>query len=297
MKKIYTLLMTALFVAFPLSHNVSGQSPNQFSYQAVVRNASGELVKNTTIGMRISILKGSASGSAVYTETHSPETNVNGLVTVVIGDGTTADDMATIDWSDGPYFLKTETDPDGGTNYTITSATQLLSVPYALYAEKSGDSFSGMYNDLSGKPDLSGMVEVSGAADGDILYYNSGQWNRLAKGSDKQVLTLNSGIPMWKTPGTTAIQTYFQFVTYKPGSSSPIAFGFINADGTIYSGSGNFTCTWNAGAMRYEITITGESYFWRSYTTIATLAQQSAAANASIQIGSVSGNLLVHIYQ
>lgn len=293
MKKIYTLLMTALFVAFPLSHNVSGQSPNQFSYQAVVRNASGELVKNTTIGMRISILKGSASGSAVYTETHSPETNVNGLVTVVIGDGTTADDMATIDWSDGPYFLKTETDPDGGTGYTITSATQLLSVPYALYAEKSGDSFSGVYNDLSGKPDLTGMVQVSGATDGDMLYYDGGEWNRLGKGSEGTMLTMQSDVPVWKTAGATHIQSYFQFVTYKSGSSSPIAFGFINADGTIASGSGNFTCSWSGD--HYVITIDSQTYFWTSYTTVATLTSHSSALGANIQTGSVGGSLLVYV--
>lgn len=297
MKKYFTLLAFAMILALTFSSQATAQAPLRFSYQAVVRDAANELVADAGIGMRVSILQGSAAGSSVYTETHVAESNLNGLVTIVIGDGTTADDMATIDWSAGPYFLKVETDPNGGTSYTITSTTQLMSVPYAQYAEKSGDSFSGVYNDLSGKPDLSGMVEVSGASDGDILYYNSGQWNTLAKGSDKQVLTLNSGVPMWKTPGTTAIQTYFQFVTYKSGSSTPIAFGFINADGTIYSGSGNFTCTWNSGAMRYEIAITGENYFWRSYTTVATVAQQSAAANASIQIGSVGGSLLVHIYQ
>ncbi len=88
------------------------------------------------VGIKISILQGTANGTAVYAETHSPLTNANGLATLEIGGGTMlSGNFANINWANGPYFVKTETDLNGGVNYTITSTTQLLSVPYALYSK------------------------------------------------------------------------------------------------------------------------------------------------------------------
>ena len=97
------------------------------SYQAVVRNASNDLVANQSVGIKISILQGSATGTPVYVETQTPATNANGLVSMEIGNGTVVSgDFTTIDWANGPYFIKTETDPTGGTNYTITGTSQLV---------------------------------------------------------------------------------------------------------------------------------------------------------------------------
>ena len=115
------------------------QAPQKFTYQAVVRNESNTLVRGN-VGVRITILQGGANGTMVYQETHTTVTNANGLMKLEIGGGTVVNgDFATIDWADGPYFLKTETDPNGGTNYTIEGTQQLLSVPYALYAATSGN--------------------------------------------------------------------------------------------------------------------------------------------------------------
>ena len=130
MKRLFTFL-----VAVAIAVTVWAQSPQKMSYQAVIRDASNKLVVNRTVGMRISILQGSASGTAIYTETQKPGTNANGLVSIEIG---TQPASGSINWALGPYFIKTETDPEGGTNYTITGASQLLSVPYALYAENGG---------------------------------------------------------------------------------------------------------------------------------------------------------------
>ena len=81
--------------------------------------------------------------ATVYTEIHTPVTNANGLVSIEIGNGTiVSGDFATIDWTDGPYFIKTETDPEGGENYTITGTSQLLSVPYALHS-KTAETVTG----------------------------------------------------------------------------------------------------------------------------------------------------------
>ena len=121
----------------------------------VVRNASNALVVNTQVGVRVNILQGSATGNAVYSESHMATTNANGLITVNIGGGSVLHGtFADIDWSDGPYFLKTDLDPNGGNDYTITSVQQLLSVPYALYAKDAGNGFSGDYNDLVNVPQI-----------------------------------------------------------------------------------------------------------------------------------------------
>ncbi|MCK9339600.1 MAG: fibrobacter succinogenes major paralogous domain-containing protein [Bacteroidales bacterium] len=131
------------------------QAPQKFSYQAVVRDAGNNLVASQAVGVRISILQGGANGSVVFMESQNVVTNANGLMTLQIGGGTLiSGDMATIDWASGPYFLKTETDPNGGTNYTIEGTQQLLSVPYALYAGSTANGFSGSYNDLTDQPTI-----------------------------------------------------------------------------------------------------------------------------------------------
>lgn len=121
---------------YTLSLNTHAQIPEKISYQAVVRNSNNELVKNTSIGMQVSILEKSPDGNIIFSERHFPETNNNGLVSITNNEGTlVSGDFSSIDWSEGPYFLKSETDLTGGSNYTITGTTQLLSVPYALSAK------------------------------------------------------------------------------------------------------------------------------------------------------------------
>lgn len=118
------------------------QAPEKMSYQAVIRNASNGLLTNQAIGMRVTILQGSATGTEVYKEvfTPNPTTNMNGLVTVEVGTGTpVSGTFAGINWGNGPYFIKTETDPTGGSSYSIVGTSQLQSVPYALYAKSSGN--------------------------------------------------------------------------------------------------------------------------------------------------------------
>ncbi|MBK7481101.1 MAG: hypothetical protein IPI69_16230 [Bacteroidales bacterium] len=131
MKTVFTIMVAVLLTAI-----VSAQSPEKMSYQAVISNSSNQLVTNQTVGMQISILQGSPSGTAVYVEIQEPVSNANGLVSLEIGSGTVVSgNFSSIDWANGTYFIKTETDLNGGTNYTITGTSQLLSVPYALHAK------------------------------------------------------------------------------------------------------------------------------------------------------------------
>jgi len=158
MRKIYTIAV-ALFITV----SVWAQSPQKMSYQAVIRNSSNQLVANQKVGMQITILQGSATGTEVYSETQTPTTNANGLVSIEIGGGT---GFSSIDWSTGSYFIKTETDPTGGNAYTITGASQLLSVPYALYAKTSGSSTTGLKGDqgIQGDQGSKGDTGLQGIA-------------------------------------------------------------------------------------------------------------------------------------
>ena len=172
MKKIYSIAITILLTA-----SVFAQAPQKMSFQAVIRNGSNALVISTKVGMQISILKGSVSGTAVYVETQNPTTNQFGLVSIEIGTGTpVTGTFEAIKWVKGPYFIKTETDLLGGTNYTILGTNELMSVPYALY---------------------SGNGIQSGTTTGQMNYWNGSAWVTIPPGLEGQGLNFCGGIPTW----------------------------------------------------------------------------------------------------
>ena len=136
MKKI---LLSFVFIA-TTSLSSFGQAPEGFKYQAVVRNASNSILNNQAVGMRMTIQQGSIGGTAFYQETFATTTNAYGLVNLEIGNGTVVSGtFAAIDWANGPYFIETAVDLTGGTNYAVMGTSQLMSVPYALYAKTSGN--------------------------------------------------------------------------------------------------------------------------------------------------------------
>lgn len=127
------LLICLLFI---VAGNIFAQSPEGINYQAVVRDALGNVISSTTVGLRVSIHQTTAGGTIIYQETFSPTTSSIGLLNVVIGQGTVAiGTFSTIDWSAGPYFSELELDPAGGTTYTSMGTQEFVSVPYALYAK------------------------------------------------------------------------------------------------------------------------------------------------------------------
>lgn len=144
-------LLIWIFISITLA--TFSQSPQKMTYQAVVRNSNNQLLQNQQVGVRISILQGSVNGNEVFAETHTLTTNTNGLLSLNIGDGNpVSGTIQTIDWGVDTYFIKTETDPNGGTNYSIEGVSQLLTVPYAFYADSAGNAFSGDYLDLANTP-------------------------------------------------------------------------------------------------------------------------------------------------
>ena len=140
MRKLYTILVAVLLTA-----TVWAQAPQKMSYQAVIRNSSNALVISTQIGMEINIRQGSPTGTVVYTETQTPTTNANGLVSIEIGGGA---GFSTINWASNNYYIETKTAVVAPlTTYTITGVSQLLSVPYALNA-KTAESITGTISEI-----------------------------------------------------------------------------------------------------------------------------------------------------
>ncbi len=176
--------LLSLVAIAALSLSSFGQSPEGFKYQAVVRDAGNLILSSQAVGMQLTIQQGSIGGTAVYTETFAPTTNAYGLVNLEIGSGTSTDDFSTIDWANGPYFMETAVDVTGGTSYSVMGTSQLMSVPYALYANTSGNGpgpAGPAGND--GATGATGMQGADGTGiaqtlliSGDTLFISSGNY-------------------------------------------------------------------------------------------------------------------------
>ncbi len=156
MKRIFTIIIIVVITIYSF-----GQIPQKISYQTVIQDVGNSPVKSQAVGIRISIIQGSERGKVVYTETQTTITSPDGLVSIKIGGGTGFNE---IDWTDGPYFIKTETDPTGGTSYTIKNTSKLLRVPYEMQSKiaarhsETGHAFiatgiASNKNDLAVNPD------------------------------------------------------------------------------------------------------------------------------------------------
>ena len=139
MKKFLQKIFFSVVVVIATAVSVYAQVPQGFNFQAVARGASGDILAEQDLGVQVSIIKGTETGNPVYTETHSVTTNPLGLIQLVIGEGTPADGetFAGVDFGNDNYYVKLAIDVSGGTEYEDLGTTRLLSVPYALVAQKS----------------------------------------------------------------------------------------------------------------------------------------------------------------
>ena len=135
-RRVSIVFILYLWGLFNFSNLSLAQAPHKMTFQTVIRNSNNEFVSNSKVSVRISILSDSVSGVSVYTETHSTVTNINGLATLEVGTGNVVKGtFIGIPWGKAQYFLKSEIDPNGGSNYSISGVSQLVSVPYALHSE------------------------------------------------------------------------------------------------------------------------------------------------------------------
>lgn len=220
MKRTFTLLTAILISSF-----IWAQSPMKMSYQAVVRDGSGNLIVNQNIGLKISILQGSMNGILVYEEVLNPATNQNGLLSTEFGGGTGFD---TVNFQTGPFFLKTEIDPAGGSNYTISNTSQILSVPFALHAN-TATNFTGTLNETD--PVYAGSVAAT-ISTADITNWN----NKLSSYAETDPLfstSLASGITGTDTANWNSKLS--SFTETDPLYSSSTAAGITATDVTNWN--------------------------------------------------------------
>lgn len=210
MKRHLLTLTTAIL----LSISGYAQAPEAFNYQAVVRDAVGDISANASVSFRLSILQTSAGGTSVYSETHAVTTNGFGLANLSVGTGTVVSgDFSLIDWSADIYFLQVELDPAGGSSYQQMGTSQLLSVPYALHATTAANTFSGDYNDLINTPSmgtddhtLDSAYDAGGAGAGRTINADNGRVDIFATGNRGLQISsdpAHTGLYVW---GTTAAQ-------------------------------------------------------------------------------------------
>ena len=134
MRTLFLLSVNLLFTTVMILH-AQDKMPQAVSYQAVARDAQGKVVAQKAIGIQVEILKGSTTGAVVFSETHSPTSSQTGTVNLLIGQGTRKiGTFSSVDWGADTYYLQLSMDLSGGSNYEKVSTTQMLPVPYALYA-------------------------------------------------------------------------------------------------------------------------------------------------------------------
>ena len=179
------------------------QSPEKISYQAIVRATDNSLVSEAPVGLRILIRQGGANGSVAYEESHTADTNTNGLVSIEIGTGNQIQGTFNkIAWENGPYFIETQVDPNGGTNYGIIGVSQLLSVPYALYA-KYAENVIGSTTTTNSEPNRASIINFTSSRN-----IESQDINNTIACSASGVLTLTSNFTNMKIGETLNLEAH-----------------------------------------------------------------------------------------
>lgn len=134
MNRLLNTLIFCFFAVFAFA-----QTPQAICYQGGATDAEGAPLTTQNISIRASVVSGNANGPVEWSESHTTTTDEFGLFNVDIGTGTRVDGLQSqfsdIDWASGDYFLRVEMDAAGGNNYEMMGTTQILSVPYALFAE------------------------------------------------------------------------------------------------------------------------------------------------------------------
>ena len=164
MKKI----VLSLFLSFLFASFLKAQAPEGINYQAVARDASGNLMTNASVIIRITILSGAGGTVQEYQESHGVSTNQYGLFSLQVGKGAPiSGTFSSINWGGDTYFVQVEL--DDGSGFVDLGKSQMMSVPYALYAKTSGSSGGGSLNDLTD-------VNTTGATTNQVLSWNGTAW-------------------------------------------------------------------------------------------------------------------------
>jgi hypothetical protein len=285
----FSMLVFVVFTSF-------SQAPQQMSYQAVIRNSSGNLLSQQAVGIRLSILQGSELGGVVFSESHEAATNANGLVSLTIGNGVPINgSISSINWALGPYFIKTETDIDGGTNYSIVETSQLLSVPYALHADNSS-SLNGI--PISAQPPAANNVLTFNGVEWEPAAGNGGSGSTIScSGSNTNHTVRGTGSGNYECTDAVWINSsgYVGIGTTSPSSFHDLTIGtggfLVNGSTTTSNIAGRLRIGNTTNSTTYALQVDGDAYL-NGAMRIGTTSSPDAGgirANGDIQ---TAGNFI-----
>ncbi len=281
------------------------------NYQAIIRDASNKLITNQTVGVRLSILQGSSSGTEIYKEIYNPNprTNSNGLLMIEVGVGVPIKGkFANIDWSVGQYFIKTETDPSGGTNYSIIGSSELTSVPYALFSANGVPGPKGDAGPQGPKGDLGatgpqGPQGPAGNASSSTWTLKSVEFNTNGKVSVNG--TTNSGGPIssttsvWLSNGNAGTNAASNFIGTTDNSDfifkrNNVRAGLIGSDNTSFglesltpTHKGHYNTAFGHQAMSFDTA--GTSNVAVGYMSL--YSSKNSSGNTAIGAASLFSNI------
>jgi hypothetical protein len=227
------------FLAVFFGNTANAQAPYLMSFQAVIRDTSGVLVVSSPVGMQISILQGSSTGTAVYVERQTPITNSNGLASIMIGAGTVmSGSFDSVNWAAGPFYIKCDIDPLGGTTYTITATQQLVSVPYAFYAAHSGDTASGALSAVT-TDSVNAISWTSATCFGTLA--SCGSELVLFRGFCVDTAALPAVTSSYEIIGSNLGSFQFNITGLQPNTTYHVRSFATNVRGTVYGDTMSFT--------------------------------------------------------
>lgn len=297
-KQILTL---ALLIVTAIS--ALAQAPQKFNYQGVARNTTGTPLASTAVGLRLTIHDGSAGGTVVYQETHTPTTNAFGLYNVAVGAGTVVSGtFASIAWGTGSKYLEVEIDPAGGSSYTSAGNSQLLSVPYAMYAA-SAPSSGGTVTSVAAGTGLSGGTITSS---GTISMPSVGTAGTYGSATQVPVFTTDAQGRVTSVTNTTISAGGTGTVT-SVNTSAPLTGGPITSTGTIGLATTGTAGTYGSATQVPVITtdaygrvtgvtnttitmptVSGTTNYVSKFTGTSTLGNSSLFDNGTVGVGTIT---------